>query len=156
MKHFLCTLRHSTLTFQCHKLEFSMCDDMNCCTDNLYQRQKVMFIGIVLTDNTRIKQLMKTVLEGDPVSFDFKSHGYIRWYVVNMFKNTLSDIPFNAHLKSNALFIDHVTSMNEGIYECQGESDEYYEGTYEKIKFAASSILIGIYVINLLILVNTN
>ena len=102
-----------------------------------------VFNGIVLADNTRIKPLIQTVPEGDPVSFDCKSHGYIKWYLVNIFNNILSDVPLNARPKSNALFIDHVTSMNEGIYECQGESDEYYEDTYEKMKFAARSVLIG-------------
>ena len=60
-----------------------------------------------------------------------------------MFTNRVTHLPFNAYPISDILHFLRVERMNEGIYECQGELDEYYEGIYQKVKFAARAVLIG-------------
>ena len=87
--------------------------------------------------------MIRAVFEGYSVSYECNAHGNVRWFLVNMFNNMMTDIPRNAHINSTTLYIDYVTSRNEGIYECQGEVDDYYEGTYNYVNFAARAILIG-------------
>ena len=83
------------------------------------------------------------MFEGEPVSFECDSQGNTKWFFVALSNNALLDIPFNAHVTSNTLYIDYVRKINEGVYECQGELDEYYKDTYDKVKFAARAVLTG-------------
>ena len=79
---------------------------------------------------------------GEPVSFVCDSQGNPKWFFVNMFNNTLSDIPLNAHVKSNTLYIDYAQIMNGGVYECQGQLVQHYKNSQERVKFAARAVLV--------------
>ena len=98
---------------------------------------------MLLIDNSRIKPITKEAFVGEhDVSFVCDSQGNSKWFFVNTFTNNLSDIPYNAHVQSNTLYIDYIEMTNAGTYECQGQLEEYYEGSQENVKFAARSVLI--------------
>ena len=103
---------------------------------------KYYFNALILIDNSRINPVTKEVFVGEAVSFVCDSQGSPKWFSVNMLTNTLSDIPLNAHVKSNNLYIQYAELTNGGIYECQGQLNEYYEDSQEKVKFAARAVLV--------------
>ena len=57
------------------------------------------------------------------------------------FSDSLKKLHSNAQIDKNVLTISNVQSDHQGNYECQGELNEYYAGSNERIKFAARTTL---------------
>jgi len=80
--------------------------------------------------------------EGDNVQFECKSNGFTKWLMWDKKSDILMKLPGNVEVARNILIIRNITPRNFGIYECQGELSECYNGSNKRAKFAARSALI--------------
>ena len=105
----------------------------------------IILCSSIMADHNQIQPQSMAVFEGKSMSFKCDSQGNTKWFFLDSINEALIDIPFNAWVRSNTLYIDHVQIFNEGFYECQGEIDEYDESTRNMAKFAARALLRGMH-----------
>ena len=103
----------------------------------------IILCSSIMADHNQIQPKSQAVFEGEHVSFECDSQVNTKWFFLDSSNDALIDIPLNARVRSNTLYIDNVQRFNEGFYECQGEKDEYDESTHNIAKFAARALLQG-------------
>ena len=74
-------------------------------------------------------------------NFTCYSYGVTTWIVWDVIHKNSKILPDNARIQENILYIENVKKINQGTYECQGETEEEYPWSQKKVQFAARCTL---------------
>ena len=108
----------------------------------MLQGSRLYYINVgYLLDHSKIQPSLRIANLGDTVNFTCESYGYTYWLVWDKSHDILKKLPRNARVKKNVLYIENINIKNQGIYECQGETEEEYLWSEQNVKFAARCTL---------------